>query len=98
MARALDLRTALEMEVSMKRIIVGFCLLVLGLVAMAWLYSMRPLSPDQLAALVIQHGSIGRNYIGPPFYQAYLILAGLCSLCGAVLIFLRWPHRSGSAR
>ena len=81
----------------MKRLIVGLCLLVLGLAAMAWLYSMRPLSPDQLAALVIQRGSIGRNYIGPPFYQAYLILTGLCSLCGAVLIFLGWSHRSGSA-
>jgi hypothetical protein len=81
----------------MKRMIAGFLLLVLGLVAMAWVYSMRPLSDDQLATMLIQRGRIGRNYIGSPFYQVYLILAGLCSLCGAGLIFVGGSRRSRSA-
>lgn len=80
----------------MKRMIAGLVLLVVGLVGMAWVYSMRPLSEDQLATMLIQRGTIGRTYIGPPFYQAYLMLTGLCSLCGAVLIFVNWSRRHKS--
>jgi hypothetical protein len=80
----------------MKKTIAGFFLLGLGVVGMAWVYSLRPLSDQQLVTMVMQNGSFGRNSFASPFYQVYLMLTGLCSLSGGVLIFFGWSRRKTS--
>ena len=76
----------------MGRFIVGLGLLILGLVAMGWVYSMRPLSGEEMAAMILQQGRFSRNYIEPPYYQTFMTLAGLCSLSGAALLFRAWSR------
>ena len=80
----------------MKKTIAGFFLLVLGVAGMAWVYSLRPLSDQQLMTMLIQNGSLSRNSFPSPFYQVYLMLTGLCSLSGGVLIFFGWSRRKKS--